>query len=158
MDKNGKGVNWSAVACRAFEVKLGEITTKRGAKEMKDVVQRLRGQKLEVENEDQQAGYDAGYKWASESADLRELKRLAKLRESLRNNFDDWFAGDHGHATVTTHVYECIRDEERADWDETRAFWVDELGVEESSIESVSFIQGFVEGALAVWDSVEGQI
>ena len=42
MDKVKEDVNWSALACRAFEQKLAEVASKKENKTMNDVITRLR--------------------------------------------------------------------------------------------------------------------
>src|SRR5690242_4321225 len=80
MDACGEPVNWSAVACRAFEEKLAEITRRRGAKSMKEVAMRLRASKRRSETEVYNEGSEAGKDWAMHRAEADELERLATLR------------------------------------------------------------------------------
>ena len=51
MNAAGKGTNWSAVACRAFEARLAEIAAAKKKKDIEDVVQRLRGSRLRRDDE-----------------------------------------------------------------------------------------------------------
>src|SRR5260370_8114024 len=60
MDAIGEEVNWSAVASRAFEARLAEIISKRGAKKMEDVVTRLRASKNKAQDEAKTRGIEAG--------------------------------------------------------------------------------------------------
>src|SRR4051812_13093986 len=42
MEAVAEPVNWSSVACEAFESKLAEITARRGARDMREAIERLR--------------------------------------------------------------------------------------------------------------------
>ena len=53
-------VNWSALACQAFEHKLAEMIKQGGPKNMTDVVARLRASKDRLESEQYQAGQEPG--------------------------------------------------------------------------------------------------
>jgi hypothetical protein len=60
MDAAKEQINWSAIACRAFEEKLAEIASRKRRKTLDDVIQRLRGSKQKEEDEQYKIGYEAG--------------------------------------------------------------------------------------------------
>ena len=158
-----EGVNWSPLACRAFESKLAEIISQRGAKNMSDVVSRLKASKAKTTDEAMLRGQQAGKAWASDLAEAVELLRL-----------EDWSTSDHGGWSWQDHflssddsnsafghdhqLAEFISGED-LDRSDGNRFWVVALG--DGSREdrnSGSFLVGFVEGALAVWDEVKDQL
>ena len=78
MDAVKEPVNWSALACRAFEEKLAEIATKKEEKSMADIIQRLRTTKPDLIYQQGQAD---GRRWASEQAQYEDMLRLEQLYE-----------------------------------------------------------------------------
>src|SRR4051794_3333556 len=90
MDAVDVAINWSAVACQAFEQKLLEVTSRKGIKDMKDVVNRLRASKQRKEEGRFQEGYAAGESWAKESAEVEELERLHSVWQGTRFREYEW--------------------------------------------------------------------
>jgi hypothetical protein len=80
MDRADEQVNWSAVACRAFEEKLAEIALKRGRKTMDDVIQRLRASKVRGSDPVYWDAHAIGRRWAETTAEADQLERLERLR------------------------------------------------------------------------------
>src|SRR5262249_34830315 len=72
--QEAKGVNWSAVAARAFEEQLNEIARARKEKTMDDAILRLRAAKRCLDDEDYREGHKAGQAWACEHAEPKELE------------------------------------------------------------------------------------
>lgn len=87
MDAVGARVNWSKVACLAFEQKLADIALSERKHKMKDVIQRLRASKATGEHEALEASKQAGRLWAAKTASWTELT-------NLNDNFGDWTDGD----------------------------------------------------------------
>jgi hypothetical protein len=58
MDAVDEQVNWSAIACQAFEQKLAEINKRKELRDISDVVIRLRASRRQFENEQYQAGHE----------------------------------------------------------------------------------------------------
>jgi hypothetical protein len=149
-------VNWSAVAAEAFELKLGEIARKQKEKAMETVVSRLRASKIEHANTVNKEGHEAGAAWARDTAEYDELGRLNKL------NLNDWFRGepdapfsnaDHLAFAITgTDADECSRDEAH---EMVRDFWGN---IDDEVLEHEDFLRGFCEGALSVFEKVEGRL
>lgn len=98
MDAVKQPVNWSALACRAFEEKLADIATKKEEKTMFDIIQRLRATKPDLIY---QQGHADGRRWASERAECEDLLRLERLYERKRSgrDWEKFFDRDYGLPT-----------------------------------------------------------
>src|SRR5262249_7379637 len=88
MDKVQEDLNWSAIACKAFEEKLAEIASRKVSKTMSDVVQRLRTSKMRAEDEQYREGEKEGRHWAEHDAEADELTRLERYRDQLGRDWD----------------------------------------------------------------------
>src|SRR5262245_7258555 len=76
MDAVTDEINWSALACRAFEDKLADLVAKQVMRDRQDVITRLRASKRRTEDEHYQEGQKAGRAWAEATAEAGELQRL----------------------------------------------------------------------------------
>ena len=83
MDKVKEPVNWSALACRAFENELADIASKKEKKDMNDVVDRLRSSLRGNEEKAYKEGFAFGQWWASHRAEASFLQRLERLHGKL---------------------------------------------------------------------------
>jgi len=170
--------NWSAVAARAFEQRLLELESKKEVEGRRDLIARLKAADELDHNEDYEAGRAAGERWAQQEARPRQLRNIPQLR-NLRRSMDEssaslppGFAGVAQDAAlgvgpgVGWHVYfgmlgrRAVTNwaEVKAIFAEAEAFWRGVLGDDNHRIESAFFGQGFVDGALAVWDAVKDQL
>src|SRR5438477_10267197 len=84
MDRVKEPVNWSALACRAFEGKLAEIASRKECKAMTDVVERLRVSLRNEQGKSFNEGFGAGRKWAENLATAAQLKQLKGFQKTLR--------------------------------------------------------------------------
>jgi hypothetical protein len=167
MDAHGKGIGWSAVACVAFESKLAEIIARKGAKNMEDAVLRLRASKLKSDDATYNRGVEDGRTWAMNYAEAAELERLAKFKEVEESNtswpWGTWFECDlwkhQDHATALYYIINPSA-EEADEPREVRGFWEVLLGETdlEEMMGSPSYLKGFCDGALAVWEEVEDKL
>jgi hypothetical protein len=163
MDAIKERVNWSALACKAFEEKLAEIASKKGRKTMDDVIQRLRGSKQQMESEDRKAGETAGQAWAKDQAEARELENLEKFLDGLDHQprygrgefFSDYGSSAYSNAEL---LYFKLHPEAEDDRDGAENFWVCALGDDKHQAESDDFLRGFAEGAEAIWLEVKKQL
>jgi hypothetical protein len=157
-----EGVNWSPLACRAFEAKLAEIITQQGAKNVKDVITRLKASKAKTTDEARLRGQKVGKEWASSTAEAIQLERLEKWTELKFGTARSWneyllarglkndpFGPDH-------RLAETIAGED-LDQDDGVWFWV-RIDGDSSERYSPPYLVGFVEGALAVWAEVNDQL
>lgn len=162
-----EGVNWSPLACRAFEAKLAELITAKGAKDMKEVIARLKASKAKTEDKAKLQGREAGKTWASNQAEAAELQRL-----------EEWTEGDFGVGWTWDDHLMAERDPNAAFGDghhlaerisggtgenfgrrDGELFWANILGDREADLSfDAAFLVGFVEGALEVWGQVKDQL
>src|SRR5262245_37714343 len=81
MDAIGDGVNWSAIAARAFQAKVFEMQARKGGKMKKADIVKRRKAGQEADSEDYDDGKAAGRAWAEQQATPKELQRLATYLE-----------------------------------------------------------------------------
>jgi hypothetical protein len=147
MDEVAEKVNWSNVAARAFEKKLGEIAARQIEMDTRSIIQRLRKTKMENEDADQadrNDGYQCGKKWAERRAEYGELEKLHRVRN------------DELGEPIGYSLYQIIFTEDEISYDEFLAYVLG--GYDHSKFESDSFVDGFQAGALAVFDLVADEI
>src|ERR1051325_2917552 len=138
MDAVKEDVNWSAVACRAFEVKLGEIATRKVEKNMETVIQRLRSSKFKHEDKTYNDGKKSGRSWATYQAEYAHLRELQKLRDNAgraliglknetRPDWETWFDPRSGEKLA-----EVLLEAEPgySSSSDLRAFWFGAVGEE----------------------------
>jgi len=147
MEAVGKLVNWSAVACRAFEDKLAEIAAQKEKKDMHDIVTRLRASKRQSEDAHYKEGFKIGREWAGDTAEAEELQRLESFAED-RVQYRDW------DANLVVSAAWPDEDDRYA----VENFWEQALGDNTSAKDDPSFVKGFVEGALGLWHEVKKQL
>jgi hypothetical protein len=160
MDRVKEPVNWSALACRAFEDKLAEIAAKKETKSMNDVVERLRSSLRDQQGVSFNEGYQAGEKWAELTATAVQLKQLAEFQEIKRTKshaeWEDWFwpKGKHQPWRILVGV---IKDGKVVEVHPMNAkmFWNNVLGNESIQPNDGDYLRGFVEGAVDLWIRVQ---
>jgi hypothetical protein len=151
-----EGVNWSAVAVQAFESKLAEIVTKRGVKNMREVIARLKASKSKASSKLKTAGRDAGNEWAKERAEVEELRKLEDMTD------DDWNWGaflrppaDEAYSPGERLVF-ALRPGDDGDRQAVDRFF--RGYADEPAYHEPDFIEGFAEGAMELWDAVKDQL
>src|SRR5262249_28143611 len=144
MDEVEEDVNWSAIACEAFEQKLAEIIQRRGTVDMTEVIDRLRASKRKHASEQYQQGLEAGQHWARDEAEAEELIQLEKLRDRCWRDWEGFFvSGGHSAYGVAERFVFAIWPEENADRDAPQNYW-EQRGFEDYPDDE--FIRGFAEG------------
>ncbi len=151
------GVNWSALAAQAFETKLAEIVKQRGARSMRDVIARMRALKNKSGRGERAKGRGAGIAWAKNSAEPTHLERLDDLISSAG---EDYFAedADQDHPPAERFYYEVIEPDHEGKKRTALAWWSRNFeGLSESGPTGPD-VEGFVEGALEVWEQVRDEL
>lgn len=146
-------VNWSAVACAAFEAELAR--RKKGAV-MSKTIERLRQADEAELSEQTQDGKQAGRAWAERQATPKQLRRLDRFWETAAHDLWQWFHGNTNDAfSPGERLAEIISGEDmdrhaRHDW------WRDV--VDGDPWTDADWVEGFCGGAMEVWGEVEDQI
>ena len=138
--------NWSAVAQRAFDGHLDQLTSRMRVRNMTDLVERLRASKNAHLESEQVVGKEAGRTWATNSAEYQELARLVAVP------FDAWNDNDLSY-NVGKGITGANDDNEG--YSEINDFWELRAGTCEPSDE---FVEGFCDGALEVWNEVADKV
>lgn len=153
-----KDVNWSAVACEAFEIKLGEIAKQKENKAMTDVIDRLRASKRQGDNESFKKGLNDGREWASDMAEAAELERLERFLDDQSSQTGDW---DWWFEDADTSTAEALSNAIGGEdgWDAVE-FWERAVGDFRGNpdMSDGSYLRGFAEGAINLWDEVKEAI
>lgn len=148
MDKASDDVSWSAVAQRAFSVELDFVESVKEIKTMSDVIERLRTSKQRFAQNELSRAREAGVEWAKKRAQFNELRQIAR--------FDtvglDMLSGEEAAAYVVNFVIGGDH------FDESDLAYF--FGIDEDALDSITpeYVEGFVEGAVAVWEEVEDEI
>jgi hypothetical protein len=161
MDKVAESVNWSALACRAFQDKLAEIAERKEKKEMGDVIERLRASKRKSDSEQSRDGYTAGQAWAERHAEAAELERLDSFVTCIEQDSSDWdgFLDASGSAYGPgERLYFALQPDDDGNRGAARDFWEGAARAEALDSLPGEFIRGFAEGALSVWHRVEDKL
>jgi hypothetical protein len=150
-----KEANWSALACRAFENHLAELTARKGAimgLRDQDVITRLRGSKNIVEDRQKNAGFAAGVAWAKSKASFEELQKLEKVFEDGRGEWG-FGVGSSAYSAGEQLVMEISDGAERS---EAEVCW-EAVGGSDSSGDA-DYVCAFASGAMSVWEKVKDEI
>jgi cell pole-organizing protein PopZ len=167
-----EGVNWSAVATRAFEAKLLELlASRKEVHTMNDVIARLTAAAELEANEEYQAGLEAGRAWAKEKATPKQLRRLAKYIEDLEDPDPGfwWEVNDVRWVldgiSATYSLAEAVWPDCKADPPDCKKdptgpgrFWKQALGDDAGRVEDRDFFRGFGEGAVKLWNEVKDML
>lgn len=161
--KKASDVNWSAVATQAFASKLKALKQE---KTMKTVVDRLKQVKAQEQTEATEKGREIGRSWAADYAKPKELARLEKFADSagdLGIYFNDGEPlAPWGQAEWLVFEILGTHEDDRSELI-SGSFWegagidTDEPSDKEL-VEKGDFLEGFVVGALEVWEAVADQI
>jgi hypothetical protein len=167
-------INWSAVACRAFEDNLAEIATKKEEKEMADVIQRLRASKQRGADALYRQGEEDGRRFAAEDAEYDELKKLEQFRQrSAGREWEKFFEKEptggpsdfeFGPSENLLSVLRPVLDgwsirSELGGWHGAcAAFWKRFVGEDDSKTWNPSYVRGFAEGVLALWSEIKDHL
>jgi hypothetical protein len=154
MEAIEESVNWSALACEAFEQKLAELITKKGTRNMTEVINRLRVSKQKLESKQYREGHAAGTEWAKDVAEVQELINLDYNRDQFGSHWDGWWQNTGRPGSWRFLACLVKGDSHHNDSDE-RDFWQRHGKGNEITGE---FAHGFADGALFIWDEVKDQL
>jgi hypothetical protein len=168
-------VNWSAVACQAFEAKLSELSKREGERampdtpSMDDAFERLRRLKNLPEKSrdprDFEEGFQWGRRWAMATATPQELGRLETLNEQVAPQWP--LLDPRGGKDMMKKIALAVTAAELPPRREIRRgaipsalreFWPVKVGLPEKPHDCLSFARGFCEGALGFWNEAKDRI
>lgn len=160
MDALEESVNWSAVACQAFEAKVAEVITRRKAKDMNETITRLRASQRKHADEQYRSGYTDGERWAKDEAEAPELERLLSCRRmGTAQDWASYFADDETSAySPGERIYFTIAPDEDKNRDAAAEFWEHVSGSRGALMGDGSYVRGFWEGALDVWVKIKDKL
>ncbi|NQU25732.1 MAG: hypothetical protein HQ567_30965 [Candidatus Nealsonbacteria bacterium] len=157
MSKVREDVNWSALACKAFEDKLTEIKLKERTRGMESAIERLRASKGVADSEDYEHGFSVGRKWAEKWSTAPPLEKLERLRDT--SDWDSFFSQQGSSAYgIDEQLYFCMYPEFDGSRQEARDFWDSAIGDDEYDVvarKRPEVIKGWAEGALDFWNTVK---
>jgi hypothetical protein len=144
-------VSWSAIATDAFRAKIGQLTVRNAnkAENMDTVIERLRASKQAYVDDAETRGATAGIDWAKGRAEFIQLKNLSDKIE--RNPHDEWNVSNVPETTDPDFIGS------RAD---VREWWMHAAQLSEKEVDTIpeAFIEGFVKGAMGVFEEVEDEL
>jgi hypothetical protein len=161
MDKVKEPVNWSALAARAFEAKLGEVAAKKEKKVMSDVVDRLRASLRSRESKAFKDAYEVGKEWAETEAEADELQRLEAWKQSIDRepslDWDEYCQGGprYTYSPGTIMAHEIAGGGDEVDVEGARDSFNDMMPDQAGKLDDGAFVRGFVAGALDIWQEVK---
>jgi hypothetical protein len=154
MKSVGDYVNWSSVACKAFENKLEGLIQQEEVESLDQVVERLR--KLNAEREESDSlkrGVEIGKRWAMNRATPAQLDAIESFRSEVSDaEWREMFENRRGLRELADRLSGHKSEERRGG---ARRFWGEIL---EERPGGTDFFAGFAEGALEVWKSVKDRI
>ena len=145
--------NWSAVCQEAVEAHIRKLNlrTKTMTSAMERASERLKVSKFEYVEKAHERGRSAGAYWAADRAEYGELKRLADSADQLTDLDTIDALGAPG---IVIRVIES--EAEFAGRQSIADFWVN-LGFDKNDddLYSAAWWEGFVEGAVELFDNVD---
>lgn len=155
--------NWSEVACRAFEVELGEIVKRKKELNMEAVVQRLRASKIETETAKYTRGQREGATWATNVATYPELDNLDRFVQhwEAQHSYDfEWFCSNKEGSPyssaelIASAILGLEEDDDEYGSGAAATFWHDDI----DNASDGDWLRGFAEGALEVFHAVKDKL
>lgn len=147
-----RGVVWSNVAADAFEAKLAEIAKNKEIQNMKDVIERLKGAKHDDRREVFGAGREAGKSWAEEEATPTQLRRLDEVRDECGTgqlSAPLWWPG------WIFQIADPSLDANEAN--EHAELFIEDVDLRDEE-DAIAWADGFVAGAMSIWDAVKDAV
>jgi hypothetical protein len=124
----------------------------------KDVVAEVK-EFLEPSSDGYRAGFQAGQEWAKNQADRDQLERLADHVAGAVPESPWWESMDSDGGGLDASDYLAIIVQTGSDDDDdAAAFWKRALGEQAHRICDETFLRGFGEGAVAVWEQVQDKL
>lgn len=151
MTRQGRLVNWSAVATRAFRARLDEMDQQAEHRSLDDVVARLKRTVREADPQGRAVarGERRGRDWAMNVATQPQLERIAALRG--RHSDEEWqdlFNTEAGWRKLAKAIDPEVK--------QPRRIWRHVL--QDRSDHPAAFYAAFAAGALEIWEQVKDRL
>jgi hypothetical protein len=145
-----EGENWSRVAAAAFEKRLADLAKRRTVDDIQGAIQRLRASRIEYDESIGAEGFEAGRRWAEQSASFAQLKRLADIADRSGNvpisyGWDDFFDEYSSDYPSGSMRLACEIEGQELNRDIANDFWSSAIGSENPPSED--FARAFAKGA-----------
>lgn len=129
--------------------------------ESKEVIDRLRASRQKTEDAKKSEGEAFGRIWARGKAEADELERLKAYRDSIRpDEWDDQFGipANDPRFGIAPYVFfvETVTDDDSTGRAEAARWWGEAMTG--ADYKNSRYVQGFIEGALEVWEAAEPQL
>lgn len=144
MDEAEETINWSTAAQAAFREAIAIHRLKKDNTDMDSVIERLRASKRRTDESSATAGRGCGAKWAKETAEYDELRRVTS---HLEESGADW---DYSISDMRRLI-------DPSDW-LTDQEWKNYWSTHGRDATDSNFIRGFVEGAAEVLLEVKDKL
>ncbi|RPI91022.1 MAG: hypothetical protein EHM42_00445 [Planctomycetaceae bacterium] len=180
MERIGDRVNWSAIASKAFEAHLSQVSPLEPPMpelpDKDDAIARLKNLKNQPEHAAQRMAsrsYQLGKRWAMADAHPNELGRLETFcrRSAIDRPVDQWKVDIHERGafkrlfremTLSILGYDQLTDPEVLRR-EFKPFWEQRVGIsleasDRSEMPDPLFVSEFAQGSLDFWREIKGQL
>ncbi len=122
---------------------------------MKDIISRLRESKLENDMKMREGSRRDGRMWAELDAEHIELEALGAAFSDPENRFED---NDHTAYSAGERFLFTICPDQDGDREAADCFWESQIPDAKHLADSAAYVNGFIDGALEVWEEVKDQV
>ncbi|HJN12610.1 MAG TPA: hypothetical protein QF564_28270 [Pirellulaceae bacterium] len=160
-------VNWSQLACDAYETKIAEQLGKEDEITLDDLISRVRSSKKQTTDQKYRQGVELGEKWATGYFGYEDFLRLDDFVTSRTE--DDWkeLANTKGSQKISARLLRTL-DSGGTLSEAAKGNWmsdvphVSEVGVQRGRSQdlrnSIPFLRGYCDGAMKIWSQIKKEI
>jgi|GEM_PF-3946631 len=160
-------VNWSQLACDAYEAKVAEQSGKVDEMTLDDLISRVRVSKKHTTDEKYRRGVELGKKWVTVSFGHEDFLRLEEFVTSQTE--DDWkdLTNTKGSQKISARLLRML-DSGGTLSEGAKSNWmadvphISEVGVPRGSSQdlrnSIPFLRGYCAGAMEIWSQIKDKI
>ncbi|MCW8129381.1 MAG: hypothetical protein KIS92_03270 [Planctomycetota bacterium] len=119
---------------------------------MQDIITRLRASKQENDMKKREGSRQDGRVWAEQDAEHAELEALAAAFSDPENRFED---NDHTAYSAGERFFFAICPDQDGDREAANCFWESQIPDAQHLADNAAWVNGFIDGALEVWEEVK---
>lgn len=128
-----------------------------------EIIERLRASKKKSDEKAYHLGHEAGENFAKNRAEADDLERLEDYCEKMNSSFcgvGRWWgeAPESSSDSAEELLFFAIRPDSEGYDDDAANFWSEVTDGHGHLAGKTRFLQGFVDGALDVWDQVQAEL